>query len=680
MKTDGWIYDAYLESDNLTFWLKTVDNRTLKLTDTFPIELYAHPKKRSVEELASIIAEHPLANSTSVCSRYLEICNTTRTEVVQIIAQPSRFRKLILDLEATGICVLYNTDLNPVQRYFFDKEFQIYNKFTVEYDEEDYRITSLRQHEEETTPQLTVLKISFDHSEPFQKSVLDSNFELISIPHEQRPVFYNMLRDNGLTTSSNARILPGKIILDSETFDKLGIAGLDEESKFANLPIGTVVSWGPARIIDSRQCYEAYKRKILLPSTRAGVAGNALTAKEVAYTDRGALILSPRVGLHENVGELDFESLFPNIIVNHNISYETVTANGIQQTKLGLLTEITQQFLERRISFKHQKHECPENSMECRKCAQREVLLKKLLVCLYGYSGSDLNRFGNVFTYREVNRIGRETVVKAMNIALKEGFELIYLDTDSVFVKKTNATHDDYENLANKIREETSFPISVANHYRYLVLLTQEADPEIEAARRFYGKLTNGQVFYRGIELRRHDSPIFLKHFQQQLLNIILEAENHDNITNQQLPKAIRFTVEMVEKIRSGSVPVNELIISKMLRMPIERYRSLFPHVTAAVQLRQKQKLIKPGEQIDYVYVDTTQINPINRVVPAEYAETYDVEKYAEMLLDIAESILGVFGFTRTKLGFQSKPRNFLEELRSERTKEILMELNNLQP
>jgi DNA polymerase elongation subunit (family B) len=187
-------------------------------------------------------------------------------------------------------------------------------------------------------------------------------------------------------------------------------------------------------------------------------------------------------------------------------------------------------------------------------------------------------------------------------------------------------------------------------------------------------------VFYRGIELRRHDSPKFLKHFQQQLLNIILEAESHDDITHQQLPKAIRFTVEMVEKIRSGSVSVNELIISKMLRMPIERYRSLFPHVTAAVQLQQRQKPIKPGELIDYVYVDTAQINPINRVAPAEYAETYDAEKYAEMLLDIAESILSVFGFSRTKLGFQSKPHNFLEELRSERTKEILMELDSLQP
>jgi DNA polymerase elongation subunit (family B) len=107
---------------------------------------------------------------------------------------------------------------------------------------------------------------------------------------------------------------------------------------------------------------------------------------------------------------------------------------------------------------------------------------------------------------------------------LTEGFEIIYLDTDSVFVKRQNADRDDFLALTKKIEKETGFEISLANHYRHLVLLPQEADPEIEAARRFYGKLRDGRVYYRGIELRRHDYPIFLKRFQQELLNIILEA------------------------------------------------------------------------------------------------------------------------------------------------------------
>jgi len=55
----------------------------------------------------------------------------------------------------------------------------------------------------------------------------------------------------------------------------------------------------------------------------------------------------------------------------------------------------------------------------------------------------------------------------------------------------------------------------------------------------------------------------------------------------------------------------------------------------------------------------------------------YDDEKYVEMVLDVAETILGVFGFDRRKLGFQSKPKDFLEELKLEREQDYISELHN---
>ena len=62
----------------------------------------------------------------------------------------------------------------------------------------------------------------------------------------------------------------------------------------------------------------------------------------------------------------------------------------------------------------------------------------------------------------------------------------------------------------------------------------------------------------------------------------------------------------------------------------------------------------------------------------ADFAETYDIDKYTEMTLDAEESILGVFGFSRTQLGFKHRQRSFLEELLGERGREILLELENL--
>jgi DNA polymerase I len=70
------------------------------------------------------------------------------------------------------------------------------------------------------------------------------------------------------------------------------------------------------------------KRNILIPKLRSPLIYET-TAKNLIFMDRGGLILSPVTGLHENVAALDFESMFPNILIKHNISYETATPNGL---------------------------------------------------------------------------------------------------------------------------------------------------------------------------------------------------------------------------------------------------------------------------------------------------------------------------------------------------------------
>jgi hypothetical protein len=81
------------------------------------------------------------------------------------------------------------------------------------------------------------------------------------------------------------------------------------------------------------------------------------------------------------------------------------------------------------------------------------------------------------------------------------------------------------------------------------------------------------------------------------------------------------------------------------------------------------------------VYLDAENNNPFKRVVPAaliDYEDMYyDRDKYTVMVLDVAETILGVFGFNRDQLGFKKKPRNYLEELRNDRTREAVAELSS---
>jgi DNA polymerase elongation subunit (family B) len=61
-----------------------------------------------------------------------------------------------------------------------------------------------------------------------------------------------------------------------------------------------------------------------------------------------------------------------------------------------------------------------------------------------------------------------------------------------------------------------------------------------------------------------------------------------------------------------------DLVISKLLGQDIEKYKSLFPHVSAAIQLTNTAGGKQPtkGDTIQYIYTDSQHKNPLCRVVP----------------------------------------------------------------
>jgi DNA polymerase elongation subunit (family B) len=122
-----------------------------------------------------------------------------------------------------------------------------------------------------------------------------------------------------------------------------------------------------------------------------------------------------------------------------------------------------------------------------------------------------------------------------------------------------------------------------------------------------------------------------------------------------------------------------DLIISKLLRQDIQKYRSLFPHVSAAIQLRNHPL---KGETIQYIYTDSKHNNSLCRVRPIEDLASlppYDKEKYKEMVLDAAETVLGYFGFDRgayTEFKKGRRGKKWYEELTEQRTRDIETEMS----
>ena len=103
--------------------------------------------------------------------------------------------------------------------------------------------------------------------------------------------------------------------------------------------------------------------------------------------------------------------------------------------------------------------------------------------------------------------------------------------------------------------------------------------------------------------------------------------------------------------------------------------------MAAAIRLREAGKSLVRGDNIQYVYTDAQHKNPLCRITPLglikqgqEQEQKYDKEKYRDMLLEAAETVLGYFGFDTTvysDTGRKNRNRKWWNELREERIRDI---------
>jgi DNA polymerase elongation subunit (family B) len=230
----------------------------------------------------------------------------------------------------------------------------------------------------------------------------------------------------------------------------------------------------------------------------------------------------------------------------------------------------------------------------------------------------------------------------------------------------------------NKIlAKEAGLPISLEHHYKFLVLLPLEADVKMEASKHYFGITQSNELIARGIEIRRHDAPNFIKEFQTELLYTLFDCKDSAEVLSKGYENTLLLITRTIDKVMTGEIQIKDLVVSKMLRQDLTRYKSLFPHVSAALKLKEAGKSLVRGDIIQYIHTDAAHKNPLRRVMPLDLVSEehdYDKEKYREMLLEAAESILGYFGFDMTVYGDRKKNRKWWHELRQERRKDAKTE------
>jgi DNA polymerase elongation subunit (family B) len=416
--------------------------------------------------------------------------------------------------------------------------------------------------------------------------------------------------------------------------------------------------------MSSLQLYQALKDDFLVPRNKF-IPEAFKSAHELLVADRGGFVYEPIVGIHENVYEVDYSSMYPILMLNNNISAETVLCKCCPNSKLrvpelgfnicekrrGLVPKSLEIIVKKRLEYKRLKAETTDPQLK-EVYDSRQAGLKWISVCCFGYLGYKNSKFGTIDGHIAICAFSRDAFFKAARIAEEHGFTVIHGIVDSLWLKKSNSTIQECANYCKEVSAQINVPLHLEGHYKWIVFLQSRLHPSIGVLNRYYGVMDDGKVKVRGIEVRRGDTPRFIYNAQMDMIKALSVANNVSEFYAK-IPAALDVVREYRRRLLAGEVPIWDLVVTKrMSRQPTE-YRQHVAQVIAAEQLEREGEDAHAGTSINFVYTDTKNKRFERRVKAEALVEKGtrpDAKKYLLLLYESAANLLSFAGYNKASI------------------------------
>jgi len=407
-------------------------------------------------------------------------------------------------------------------------------------------------------------------------------------------------------------------------------------SRIARMPIDDISRMGVSQWIRSLLYYEHRKNGILIPrrqelDNRSSTVSNEAVIKDKKF--RGGLVVEPEEGIHFDVTVMDFASLYPSIIKVKNLSYETVRCshdeckkNTIPQTthwvctkKNGLTSVLIGSLRDLRVNY--YKNMAKKDTLSVEEKQLFTVVsqaLKVILNASYGVMGAEIFPLYFLPAAEATTATGRHIILSTINNCKESGIEVLYGDTDSLFVKKP--TPKQIEDIITKAKMDHNVELEIDKEYRYVVLSSRKKN--------YLGVTKNGKVDVKGLTGKKSHTPPFIKTLFYELLDILSEiktVEEFDRAKNKISDKI----AECARKVQAKEIPLKDLAFNVNLSKAPKEYTKTVPqHIRAAKQLESIRE-IKKGDKISYVKIlNKPGVKPIEMARKSEI----DTSKYMEFM------------------------------------------------
>jgi len=441
-----------------------------------------------------------------------------------------------------------------------------------------------------------------------------------------------------------------KITLDLTTFNNnLTLKLIILLMRISRLPMEDLVRQGVSSWVKSLFYAEHRIRNYLIPRPEeiTGLKGTVDTTPIIKGKKyKGAIVVEPKPGVHFNVVVLDFASLYPSVIKKYNLSYETVrcvhpecrdqkvpeTNHWVCKKRRGLTSQIIGFLRDIRVKWFKPMSKNKNLSDEVRNWySVVQQALKVFINASYGVFGAEHFPFYCLPVAESTAAIGRYAIMKTIKKAKELGVEVVYGDTDSVFLKEPS--EEKIRELIRWSSGELGIELDVDKVYRYLALSQRKKN--------YLGVFDDGSVDIKGLTGKKRNTPIFLQKAFMEVVRVLGEVKSAEDFEKAK-EKIREIAQECYRKLEERKYSLEELAFKVQLTKPLKQYVKTTPqHVKAARMLAAQGKDIRPGDIITFV-----KTRGVPGVKPVQYASIYeiDIEKYKDHIRTTFEQILDALG------------------------------------
>jgi len=382
----------------------------------------------------------------------------------------------------------------------------------------------------------------------------------------------------------------------------------------------------------------------------------------------GGFVKEPIGGLHEEIAVLDFKSLYPSIIASFNISPETLNCKcckdgyNVPETKYwfckkqkGFVSIVIKELIEKRAEIKEKMKKLKKFSEEWNRLEREQFAVKTIANATYGYFGFAGSKWYCRECAESSAAFGRYYIKKVISEAEKEGFTVIYADTDSMFVKIKGNLKNNTEKFLERINKTLPgiIELDLQGIYKRGIFIPRGVG--IGTAKKRYALIDEkGKITVRGLEAVRKDWCNLAKFVQREVLRMILEKKDIDG--------AIKYTNGVIKELKEKKIPLKDLIIIEQLTKPLSEYKAIGPHVAVARKIKERGRPI--GEGMPILFVITKGKGSISeRAEPIEDVELKDADNdyyISHQIVPAALRVLTVLGVTEEEFLGESL-KNFIK-------------------